>query len=194
MFFNKYYIIDYCFASSPFTFGWQLRSNESSLSKSLSTPTTTQQQIRRFDASRVESFNLQLNQQIVQHWTSSKPVVINSYIGKVLTNINIRNSSISHIIYFSILFLLFPLMHVLWYIPNFWYAPPQKLKINHFFGKMMYYSCLVLVVLLSHHSLGFALFYSSSSLLLPSSDWNYLFSLVAYKFSCDVITVIFNHT
>ena len=38
------------------------------------------------------------------------------------------------------------------FIPNFGYAPPQKLKINYLFRKMMHYSCLVLVVLLSHHS------------------------------------------
>ena len=89
--------------------------------------------------------------------------------------------------------------------PNFGYAPPQNLKIIYIFRKMMDYSCLVLVVLLSHHSLGLVSFSSSSSSLFGIDpfvcqicvvDVNYFILLVAHKNfpSRDVITVIFIHT
>ena len=59
-------------------------------------------------------------------------------------------------------FLLFyfsipPLMHLLWvwFIPNFEYSTPQKLKISYVCRQMMYTVSVVLVVLFSHHSLGF---------------------------------------
>ena len=53
-------------------------------------------------------------------------------------------------------------MHLLGcFIPNFGYARPQKLKISQFFQKMMHYSRLVCVVLLSHHSLRLVHYFSS---------------------------------
>ena len=131
--------------------------------------------------------------------TFSKSLTTNSNCVLVWTNINstIPLFKIISLFYFSIP----PLMHLLRidsFIPNFGYAPPQKLKINYLFQYMMYYICLVFVFLLSHHSLGLVDYFSSSS----SSS---LFELIVRPiilfcllpiilFSQAVITVIFIHT
>ena len=75
-----------------------------------------------------------------------------SFFGRSYELINIQNSTIPliYIYYFSILFLLFSCMHLLcvWvdsiYSQKFWYAPPQKLKINHFFWRW----CTIVVLFL----------------------------------------------
>ena len=141
----------------------------------------------------------------VHHGTPSSSTVTNS------NGILVRTNIYSTIPLFKIILLFYfcisPLMHLLRidsFIPNFGYAPPQKLKINHIFRKMMYCSCLVFVVLLRHHSLVLLDISSSSSSssslfwtlsLFGRFGWRIYFCLLPIKIlSWTVINVIFIHT
>ena len=156
----------------------------------------------------------QLKHQVVQHGTSSKSLVTNSNNGIVWTDINIRNSTIPLIYIIRLfLFIISPLIHLhrirfilrISDMHEFWICTSTKAQNQSFFWQMMYYSRLVLVVLLSHHSLGLVDYFSSFFFfiwnLVPSFVrfvfWrqfvNFLFSLIAYNFFLlTVITVIFH--
>ena len=80
-----------------------------------------------------------------------------------------------YIDYFIILILIFclscpPLGQ---FIPNFGYAPPQKLKTNHIFWEMMSHMQNCIAFLLSHHSLDLV--------------GRYFFFIVSHR-RCQIIT------
>ena len=92
----------------------------------------------------------------VHHGTPSRSTIIDSNGILVLTHINIHNSTIQ-VIYIILLFYFYysassPFLGR--FIPNFGYAPPQKLEINNNFRQMMYLISVVFMLFLSHHSLG----------------------------------------